>query len=177
MPLPDGDPGRVHAYQVRTETLTEARTAVVRGSVDVADLGPWVAQSLALVAAHLAAEGTAPSGPPFGRYHRLARGRFEAEVGFPVTDRVPGGDGFVASNLPSCSAALTWHVGPYEGVAAAYEALGRWIADHDGVPVGDAWEVYETDPARERDPAKLRTRVIQPYRPSSPAPEGAADPV
>jgi effector-binding domain-containing protein len=77
------------------------------------------------------------------------------------------GDGqVVAATLPGGSIASTVHVGPYEDLPAAYDAVYTWITEHGGQPAGDMWEVYETDPDEHPDPSTWRTRVFVPFRSS-----------
>lgn len=55
------------------------------------------------------------------------------------------------------------HIGPYDEMLDAYEALVTWLAEEDRRPVGDPREVYLTDPEEHPDPAAWRTEVFQPY--------------
>lgn len=154
----------MRTYEVETLNLVHQPAAVVRATVAVAEIGVWMSRALGAVAAHLASAGAHPAGPPFGRFHLAAGERFEVEAGFPTAEPVPEDGGVQLSSLPAGLAAATWHVGPYDEMTGAYAAVTAWIRDHDGEPVGDAWEVYFTDPAREPDPATWRTLVVQPYR-------------
>src|SRR6266511_4627302 len=93
-------------------------------------------------------------GPPFARYRMLTGGRFEVEAGFPVRTAFTAENGVSGSTLPAGKVALGEYKGAYDGVDAAYSALGEWITDHGGIPSGDSWEVYidslDTDPADRR---------------------------
>jgi effector-binding domain-containing protein len=90
--------------------------------------------------------------------------RFEVEAGAPVPSRVDGEGGVRPSSLPGGQVAVTLHIGPYDAMRPAYEALLRWIGEQGGEPVGDAWEVYLSDPERYPDPATWQTQIVQPYR-------------
>ena len=153
-------------YDISEIELVETPTAVVRGTLTVAQMGPWLSQAYGAIAAYLTEQGAGPAGMPFARYHHLGGDRFEVEAGFPVTHEVVGAGQVVASRLPGGPAAHTWHVGPYEEVEAAYEAVIRWVSEHRGTPAGDPWEIYHSDPVAEPDPASWRTEVVQPYRSS-----------
>jgi effector-binding domain-containing protein len=139
-------------------------TAIARATLRVAEIGPWLATTYGAIAGLLAARQAAPAGPPFARFHMLGQGRFEVEAGFPVSSPIePNGD-VQPSELPGGQVAVTVHVGPYDQMEPAYQALASWVTDHGGELAGDAWEIYFSDPAAEPDPATWRTEIVQPYR-------------
>jgi effector-binding domain-containing protein len=155
----------VQTYEISQVDLVESPTAVVRATLTVAQLGPWLAQAYGAVAAYLSVHGAGPVGMPFARYHPLGGDRFEVEAGFGATREVAGAGQVVASRLPGGPAVKTWHVGPYDALAGAYEAVEAWVREHGGTPAGDPWEIYHSDAVTEPDPASWRTEVVAPYRP------------
>ena len=151
------------AYDVQVQTRDTHATAVTDAVLPAREIGPWLAKAYQTLAGVIAAHGTSPSGPPFARYHRLEAGRVAVEAGFPVVTAIePDGD-VRPSYLPGGPVVATVHVGAYEAIAPAYEALADWVHVHGGKPAGDAWESYLTDPTGLPDPAALRTEVVQPY--------------
>jgi effector-binding domain-containing protein len=151
-------------YDIETRTLDEVDTAVEYATLPITELGPWLGKVYGEVAGYLARKGAGPAGPPFARFRPVGGGTFEVEAGFPASTPVGGEDEIEPSDLPAGTAAVTVHVGPYDTIEPAYGALTRWIDEHGGEPVGDAWEVYLTDPAAQPDPATWRTEIVQPYR-------------
>ena len=152
-------------YEVRPHTIDGQLTAVVEATLPVPEIGPWLARTFGMIAEVLAARGVPPAGPPFARYHRIDAGeRFSVQAGFPVADLIERMGEVRPSSLPGGPAAMTVHIGPYEQMEPAYAALAAWIGGHDGEPVGDPWEIYLSDPARQPDPATWRTEIVQPYR-------------
>jgi effector-binding domain-containing protein len=151
-------------YEIHTETRQAQLTAVARATLPVAELGPWLGSTYGAIASLLAARQIAPAGPPFARFHMLGDGRFEVEAGFPVSRPIePSGD-VQPSELPGGPVAVTVHVGPYDQMEPAYQALASWVTDHGAEFAGDAWEVFFSDPAAAPDPATWRTDIVQPYR-------------
>lgn len=151
-------------HQIEQRELAECVTAVVRSTLGVVDIGPFVSRAISSVAQELGREGIAPAGPPFARYHRLASDQFDVEVGFPTTAAVsPTGD-VVVSSLPGGPGAVMTYIGPYDEMEAAYGTLAEWVAHKGGEPMGDPWEVYFSDPAQEPDPQKWRTEIVMPFR-------------
>lgn len=154
----------MRTYQIEKREVASRATAVVRATLSVAEIGQFVGHAIGEVAGVLASQGIAPGGPPFARYHRLGREQFEVEVGFPTSTSVsPVGD-VLASSLPGGLVAVMTYLGPYDGMEAAYGALAEWVSRSGGVPSGDPWEVYFSDPAVEPDPQKWRTEIVMPFR-------------
>jgi effector-binding domain-containing protein len=154
----------VSAYDIHAVEASPQPTAAIRATLAVPEIGAWYGPTLGRVAAWLGQHGIPIVGPPYARYHRVGDERFEVEAGFPVGAAVDGDEEVVASSLPGGRHATTVHIGPYEKLSAAYEALGTWVVDQGGVATGDPWEVYETDPTAQPDPATWRTQVLLPFR-------------
>lgn len=71
----------------------------------------------------------------------------------------PGG--LVAEQLRPGPAAVTTHIGPYEHLPFAYQAVLAWIHERGLRPRGVAYEAYLTDPTRTA-PDQLVTRLVVP---------------
>ncbi len=150
-------------YTIEMRTLSELDTAVEYATVSFAEIGPWMQKALGEVAHYLERKGAGPAGMPFARHHMRSDGRVDVEAGFPASTPTSGEGEVEPSDLPAGVAAVTVHVGPYDTIAPAYAALRAWIRERGHEPLGDAWEVYLTDPDAEPDPSTWRTEVIQPY--------------
>jgi effector-binding domain-containing protein len=153
----------VGTNEIETRTLTEQSTAVCLATLPVADIGPWLSGAYGRVAGLLGAQAAGPAGPPFARYHLLGDERFEIEAGFPSMRPVEPSDEVKASSLPGGPAAFVVHIGPYDEMGPAYEALTAWMRDRGVEPNGDKWEVYLSDPVAEPDPSTWRTEIYAPY--------------
>lgn len=151
-------------FTVQAEARPEQPTAVVRATLPVSEIGPWLAEQYQRIAALCSTGQSCPIGPPFARYHRRSDDRFDVEAGFPVGRRFVDEEDVHGSVLPEARVAFLVHVGPYDEMEPAYAALHAWIVDHGGEPVGDPWETYFSDPSTEPDPSTWRTEITQPYR-------------
>ncbi len=157
----------MRTYVVEEKMFASERpTAAMFATVDVGGIGGWLQKAYPTVASYLSHYGVGPVGPPYARFHRLEAGGFEVEAGFEASTPVAGEGDVEPSTLPAGKAASTLHVGPYEELEPAYEALADWIRGRGASPSGDPWEIYETDPSQEPDPARWRTEVFMPFRES-----------
>jgi effector-binding domain-containing protein len=154
-------------YEIEARTLAEEQTAVVFATLTADELPAWLGRAFADVARYLTKWGAGPAGPPFARYHRLDDGRLEVEAGFPAITPVAGEGEVEPSDLPAGPAAVTVHVGPYDAMAPAYDALAAWIEGQGGTANGEPFERYLSDPEASPDPATWRAEIVAPYRPAS----------
>ena len=153
-------------YEIEDRTLSAQPVCVITGKLPAHQIPNWLPEVYGRVFAYLTKSGVEPLGPPFARY-RPINGELEIEAGFPVESPLPGEGDIHASMFPPGPAAATWHIGPYEEMTTAYEAISYWITKKGARPEGPAWEVYHSDPQLE-PPSKWRTEILQPYRmPSS----------
>lgn len=155
---------RVTTYEIETRTLAEQDTAVEYTTLSATEIGPWLGKAFKEVASYLERKGAGPGGMPFARYHATSDNRFDVEAGFPASTPTAGEGDVEPSDLPGGLAAVTVHTGAYDAIGPTYEALRLWVREHGGEPVGDAWEVYLTDPDTQPDSGTSRTEVVQLYR-------------
>jgi effector-binding domain-containing protein len=72
---------------------------------------------------------------------------------------------------------VTTHVGPFEGLEAAWTAFRARIDELGRRRADDPWEVYFVGPGSGVDEAEWRTELVWPLEPPEPpadAPDGAA---
>lgn len=148
-------------YDIRSEVLPEQFTAVITGTVPFAEIGVWLPVAYDDVFAVLARQGIEPVGPPFARYDMRSDG-FVMEAGAPIARPVSPEGRVIPGTLPSGPVAITTHVGPYDRLGDAVDALTAWVVAQGSTPAGAYWEIYYSDPILEPDPASWRTDVVLP---------------
>jgi effector-binding domain-containing protein len=152
---------RVMPYDIRSEILPAQITAVIAARVPMTEISDWLPNAYDDVFGTLSRQGIEPVGPPFARYD-LQGDAFFLEAGAPVARPVAGEGRVVPGTLPSGPVAITTHVGPYDRLGDAVDALTAWVVAQGSTPAGAHWEVYYSDPIAEPDPAGWRTDVVLP---------------
>jgi len=142
----------------------------VKSVVSMKEIGAAARKFLGEVFGWVAGHGVAAAGAPFFKYNVVDMERgLEIEFGIPTANAVTGDERVIAGVLPAGRYASLVHRGPYQQLYDANAALLDWIReqglaiDVTGSPQGDRFgcrlEIYLTDPAAEKDPAKLETEV------------------
>jgi effector-binding domain-containing protein len=107
--------------------------------------------------------GVQPSGPPFVAFHSMDMQDLDIEIGFPFAQELKGEGEVLAGEIPGGKAAVCLHVGPYDQLRAAYEALQKWMEANGYTSSGVAYEFYRNDP-QSTPAAELQTQVVFPLR-------------
>lgn len=150
--------------QFELVTLTEQPTLTIRFQAQQPEFATKFAEVLPATYQYAISQGCQLSGPPFSLYHAFDpnTGIFDVEAGVQVSQPATGDADVKASTLPSGPAVSLLHVGPYEQLGEAHEALRSWVAENGKQPRGGPWEVYLNDPSQVPDPQQLQTQLIQP---------------
>lgn len=136
--------------------------ASVRVKCKPADIGATLATVYPEIGAHLNAIGSRMTGLPFSRYHAFTADEVDVEAGFPVAKPIAEKGRIKNGELPAGKVVQAWHVGPYEKLSDAHEALRAHLAKKGLKARGGLWEVYWTDPGMVPDSAKWRTQLFAP---------------
>ena len=151
------------AYSITKKQLAAQPVLQVTRRVTRPEIAKAIGEALPLVMAYAQRNGIAVVGPPFARYPEMGPAQLTLEIGMPV-GAAPGtsDDEVKAATLPGGPAAATTHVGPYDKLPEAVQALGQWIQQQGLTPVGGPWESYITDPGQLPDPKDWKTEVFWP---------------
>jgi effector-binding domain-containing protein len=146
-------------HEVRLAERPSLLVMSKRVSVRVPEIGGVLGAALGEVYGYLGARGVAPAGPPFVIYHGMPEEDrpFDMEMCAPIGRAVDPPAGWQAQELPAGTFASLLHVGPYDGVGAAYDALGSWIGSNGMIVAGPPREVYLSEP--DTPPGQIRTIV------------------
>ena len=153
------------SYECAVRKLKPQPFMSIREKTPMDRLVPTIAEYLREVQSHITESGALAAGPPFTRYHGASGDLIDLEAGIPIDVTLAGNGRIRAGTLPGGEAIVTVHVGHYEGLPAAGEALEKWARDNHRRSAGPNWESYVTDPAKEPDHMKWRTEVTKPLEP------------
>jgi effector-binding domain-containing protein len=147
-------------YQVVTKTVSAQPLAAVRRSVRIGDVGRAWKPALDLVWEFLGRhEGLRTDGHNCFLYHHPAPAESTMVVDFGVqVIRSFRDEGEVVfKETPAGEVAMTTHIGSYDKLAAAHQAIHSWRAATGRGFAACSWEIYGdwTD-----DEAKLETQVV-----------------
>ena len=155
-------------YRVELKDQTRRDVAVVCFRATASDMGRHMGTALGTVYEHLVRAGVKSQGLAVAIYRSTGvEAQFDVRVGFVVPSAIRGDGHVVPAELPECEAAVVLHVGPYDRLHFAYDAIRSWMAETGYEPTELMWEEYFSPPPTP--PAKMRTQVVWPVRPRASA--------
>jgi effector-binding domain-containing protein len=145
-------------YDVSVQSAQADLVAAVRATVPIRDIARTWKPALDQVWAFLKANGGLHPGHNLFLYHH-AEHRSEAmniDFGVQVARRFEGEGSVRCIETPAGEVARTVHVGPYDRLGDAHDALHAWCADHNRKIGQASWEIYGD---WNNDPALLETTI------------------
>jgi effector-binding domain-containing protein len=151
------------SYQCEIVDRTAQPVLSVRARGAVKDLPAIMGRSYGTIGAYLGRMGRQPAGAPFVAYHNQDMQNLDLEIGFPVAKGLPGEGEIQPGEIPGGKAASCMHIGPYDKIAAAYEALEQWMQSKGRQGTGVCYEIYLNDP-QQTPPGQLQTQILFPIK-------------
>ncbi len=148
-------------FDCKTQTLPAQCVLSVRTHTPVEGLPQVLGQAYMRIFEHLQELGQQPAGAPFVAYYNMDMQNLDLEIGFPVAELLPARDEVLSHEIPELKAATCLYLGPYPGMAAAYDALNAYVAQNGLSVSGPVYEHYLTDP-QFTEPEELLTRIVFP---------------
>lgn len=147
-------------YEVHVKQSPPEHVVTKRSHTTIAAISATIGDALQSVATTLTPPDTF-RGAPFALYHGdIEPEDVDIEVGFPVAPgATAAGD---VRDLPGGPVAYTVHVGPYESIGDAYEALYGWLRLHGLDPSGPPREIFLVGPGQATKPEDYRTEIEVP---------------
>ncbi|MDY6892214.1 MAG: MerR family transcriptional regulator [Chloroflexota bacterium] len=147
------------AYEVVIKKAHPQMFALVR---DVLPTYGDIGQLYGEIFAHIGKHGVAPMGPPMAIYHdaEYRERDVDVEAAVPVGGSEPDAGRVSLRELPAVEQlACVVHVGAFDGIDQAYNALMTWIETNGFNIIGPSREVYLQGPGPGTDPASYVTEV------------------
>lgn len=134
----------------------------VRATMPLAEISARMGGLFEELFGWLAEHQVPPVGEPWTRYLAVGTEEVELELGVPVAAPVAVLGDVISGVRPAGAAYRALHIGPYDRLTEAYDALQRELAANNLATTGAMWEVYESDPSFEPNAEKWRTWVYYP---------------
>lgn len=152
-------------YTVDVQTVPARSFAAVRFHATEEEMPKMMGEAFAAVMGYLGRAGIALAGAAVARFDSPPGDGFDVAAGFLVGAPVDGDGTVVSEELPAGEVAHVTHIGPYEDMRAAYEALRNGVGElgralSDGEPM---WEEYWSPPGTP--PELNRTEIYWPVLP------------
>lgn len=152
------------SYQCKLIDQSAQPVASIRTQAAMENLPKILGQSYGAIAQYLGQIGQFPAGEPFAAYYNMDMQNLDLEIGFPVAGKITGKDNIQPGEIPAGKAVTCLHVGPYDKIEKAYEAIDRWMKANHVEPSGVCYEFYLNDP-QQTPPEALETRIMFPLKP------------
>ena len=150
------------SYTCEIKDQPERPTLSIRTRAAVQDLPQLFGQTYGALMQYLGEMGEQPASEPFAAYYNLDMQNLDVEIGFPVARRLPDRGNIKSGALPAGQFASTMHIGPYDTLGLAYEALTQYMKACGYEPTGVAYEFYFSGP--ETPPEEIRTQIMYPLK-------------
>lgn len=149
-------------YEIERKTVEPLMVAFVTSKACVAEMPQRMGEAFQRVYECTTRVDAQPEGPAFAQYLSMEE-PFEFRAGFPVARKFEPGNGVEVSELPGGEVISTIHLGPYDRLEEAYEALMAYARENGLQPGDSMWEFYWNDP-QTTDPEDLKTEIVMPLR-------------
>lgn len=136
------------AYTCDIRQIDARHTLAVRVRVEAADLPKVMGRWFGAIGQYLVELRETPAGMPYAGYFRVNGSSMDVEIGFPVGKPLPGSGEIRPGSFPGGRMAACLHVGPYDQLEAAVNALTAYVATQKLETTGAWYELYLNDPAQ-----------------------------
>lgn len=150
-------------YDCRIVEVKDQPVLTMRTVAAVEDLPAFLGEAFSTIGQYLDEIGEQPTGMPFAAYHNMDMKALEVEAGFPVARMVPGKGKIESGKINGGKFGITLHVGEYDSVGPAYDALAAFVKQKGYTPSGVAYEYYLNDPS-ENPNVKPETEIRFPLK-------------
>ncbi len=138
-------------------------TLSIRTRAAVQNLPQVLGDGYGVIMQYLGELGISPTGHPFVIYYNMDMQDLDIELGFPVSQSLPGKGQIHAARMEGGKVAEYLYVGPYADCGPAYEELAQFVKDQGYEATGVAIEYYLNDPSQPpyEEP---QTRIVLPLK-------------
>lgn len=130
--------------------------------VEQKDLASALGRTFGDLYAQIGAAGIEPDGPPFVTYNEGTEAglHWDIDICAPISAPIKPPAGFAYNEVPASKVVTLLHIGPYQSLSVAHDAMERYVAGHGLTFAGPPREFYlsEADVA----PDEIQTLIERP---------------
>lgn len=150
------------AYEILTANLPASEAVAIRTTIPLEQLQGFFNDAFLDLSETIKRGGASPVGPPFVRYYSVTPQAADVEAVMSCDRAVPVSGRVKMMHLDAAQAAIVRHVGRYDKMKPAYDAITEWMNNNGKHPSEAPREVYVTTGAEVPDPSEWVTLVEQP---------------
>ena len=150
------------AYEILTANLPASEAVAIRKTLPMSELQDFFNTAFLDLSTVIREAGASSIGPPFVRYYSVKPEAADVEAVMSCDKPVQVSGRIKPLHLDAGQAAIVRHVGRYDKMKPAYEAIAQWMSHHGKHPTEAPREVYVTTALEVPDPSEWVTLVEQP---------------
>jgi effector-binding domain-containing protein len=150
-------------YDCRIVEVKDQPVLTIRTVTAVENLPAFFGEAYGALMQYLGELGEQPTGMPYAAYYNMDMKALDVEAGFPVARMLPGKEKIQSGKIDGGKYGITLHVGSYDSVGPAYEALADFVKQKGYEPTGIAYEYYLNDPSEDPN-VKPETEIRFPLK-------------
>ncbi|MFX1274598.1 MAG: GyrI-like domain-containing protein [Promethearchaeota archaeon] len=151
------------SYNCEIKERADQPTITIRKRAAVQYLPQVLGESYKTLMQYMGEIGAFPIGAPFVIYYNIDMQDLDLEIGFPVSKKLQDKEDMKASRIQAGKYATCIHIGPYNEISLAYNALNEWMKNNGYEGIGRAIEIYLNDPS-ETPSEELKTEIQFPLK-------------
>ena len=150
-------------YECKIIETKDQPVLIIRTVTAAENLPAFFGEAYGAIMKYLGELGEQPDGMPFAAYYNMDMKALDVEAGFPVAKTLPEKEKIESGKIAGGKFGVTLHVGSYDSVGPAYEALKDFVKQQGYEPTGIAYEYYLNDPG-EGPNVKPETEIRYPLK-------------
>ena len=151
---------------IEEKIMPEQTVLLIRDSAEMKSYSKVMGKAYQEIFAFVGANKIKCTGSPFAIYIKWDSVTFASvmDIGIPVEKADNGKARIRVERIAAQKILQATYFGPYDKIAPVYNALHQYAKEGGFILKGGPWEVYVTDPMKEKDPSKLQTLVLFPLK-------------
>lgn len=136
---------------------------MIRKTTSVQDMPTVLGQCFGEIIQYVMESGSAEPVESFVIYHNMDMSNLEIDVGFTVTEYLPGRGHIISNSIPAGKYAVALHEGPYDTLTNTYNELTELVNEKKFEVDNWVYEVYLNNPL-ENPEEPPRTMIYFPLK-------------